>query len=147
MQSGSFNGSWTYDVKYSEKTLKKKRVSHIDIRHHEKERETAVTIYTGLKLYSTVRSRTLIDHLFQLGLCISYDRILSITKSLYESLRETFHKHCIFLPGNLRKGCFVVSVKDNIDKNASVNLAPSHFHGTGISLLQPLDYENQGEFM
>ena len=32
-------------------------------------------------------------------------------------------------------------------KNASVKLVPSHFHVTGISLLQPLDYENQGEFM
>ena len=36
-------------------------------------------------------------------------------------------------------------VKDNIDKNATANLVSSHFHGTSISLLQHLEYENQGE--
>ena len=35
--------------------------------------------------------------------------------------------------------------KDNIDKNAIANLVKSHFHGTGISLFQLLDHENQGE--
>ena len=35
--------------------------------------------------------------------------------------------------------------KDNIDKNATVNLVQSHFHGTGVSLFQLLDHENQDE--
>ena len=51
----------------------------------------------------------------------------------------------IFLPTNLKKGCFTVSVKNNIDKNATTNLVQSHFHGTGILLFQLLDQENQGE--
>ena len=33
--------------------------------------------------------------------------------------------------------------KDNIDKNAIANLVQSHFHGTGISLFELLDHENQ----
>ena len=35
--------------------------------------------------------------------------------------------------------------KDNIDKNATANLVQSHFLGTGISLFQLFDHENQGE--
>ena len=44
-----------------------------------------------------------------------------------------------FIPTNLRKGCFVIFVKDKIDKNKA-NLIKSHYHGTSISLLQfPID--------
>ena len=38
-----------------------------------------------------------------------------------------------------------MSIRDNIDKNATANLVQSHFHGTGISLFQLLDHENQRE--
>ena len=38
-----------------------------------------------------------------------------------------------------------MSAKGNIDKNATTNLVQSHFHGTGISLFQLLNHENQGE--
>ena len=38
-----------------------------------------------------------------------------------------------------------MSAKHNIDKNATVNLVQSHFHGTGVSIFQLLDHENQGE--
>ena len=98
-----------------------------------------------LKLYSTVRSWTLVDCLFQLGICISYDRILSITKSLYEALGTTFGHYKVFLQTNLKKGFFTVFAKDNIDKNATANLVQSHFLGTGISLFRLFDHENQGE--
>ena len=66
--------------------------------------------------------QTLIDHLVHLGISISYDRVLSITKSLCEILRRNYVQHNIFLPTNLKKGCFFVLVKDNIDKNVSSNL-------------------------
>ena len=54
-------------------------------RHYKRERETPVTIYVGLKLYSTVRFKTIIGHLFHLGILISYDRVLLMTKSLLKS--------------------------------------------------------------
>ena len=76
-------------ITYNIRTIKRPRITNLDNRHHDKEKETPVNIYVGLKLYSTVRSRTLISCLFQLGICISYDRILSIIKSLYEALRTT----------------------------------------------------------
>ena len=132
-------------ITYNIRTIKRSRITNLDNRHRDKEEETSVNIYVGLKLYSTVRSRTLIDCLFQLGICISYDKILSITKSLYEALRNAFSQYKVFLPTNLKKGCFTMSAKDNIDKNATANLVRSHVHGTGISLFQLLDHENQDE--
>ena len=113
--------------------------------HHDREKETSINIYLGLKLYSTVRSRTLIDCLFQFDKCISYDRIFLITKSLFEALRTTFGHYKVFLPTNLKKGCFTVSGKDNIDKNGTANLVHSHFYGTGLLLFKLLDHGNQGE--
>ena len=70
---------------------------------------------------------------------------MSITISLYELLRTAFGHYKIFLLTNLKKGCFAVSAKDNIDKNATANLVQSHFLGTSILLFQLLDHENQGE--
>ena len=115
------------------------------IKNPRSSKEKAINIYVGSKLYSTVRSQTLIDCLFPLGICISYDRILSITKSLYEALRTTTGHYKIFLPTNLKKGNFTVSAIDNIGKNVTTNFVQSHFHGTGISLFQLLDHENQDE--
>ena len=108
-------------------------------RRHNRDRETPFNIYIGLKLYSTIRSRTIIDHLFNLGISISYDRILSITKSVYEGICENYSNYGVFVPQNLKKGGFMVLVKDNIDKNASANLIQSHYHGTSITLVQFLD--------
>ena len=127
-------------------TRKLKKSTHaLNHCHHRRERETPVTMYVGFKLYSTVRSKTIIDHLFHLGISISYDRVLSITKSLYEVLRRNCVQQNIFLPTNLEKGCFIVLVKGNIDKNASSDLFRSHYHGTSISLPQFSEWENQGE--
>ena len=61
-------------------------------RGHLKERETSVVIYNSLKIYSTVRSRVLIDHFFSLGICLSYQRVQDITKNLYNSMRRQFHE-------------------------------------------------------
>ena len=132
-------------ITYNIRTTERPRITNLDNRHNDKEKETSINIYVGLKLYLIVRSWTLVVCLFQLGICVSYKRILSITKSLYEALRTTFGHYKIFLPTNLKKGCFTVFTKDNIDKNAIANLVKSHFHGTGISLFQLLDHENQGE--
>ena len=125
--------------------MKRSRITNIDNRHHDMEKETSINIYSGLKLYSTVRSRALIDCLFQLGICISYGKILSITKSLYEVLCNTVGPYKIFLPTNSKIDCFIVSAKDNKNKKATANLVQFHFHGTGMLLFQLFDHENQHE--
>ena len=57
-------------ITYNVRIIKKPRIINLDNRHHDKENETSINIYVGLKLYSTVRSRIL-DSLFQLGIYIS----------------------------------------------------------------------------
>ena len=61
-------------------------------RRHLKERETPVVIYNSLKLYATVKSKVLLDHFFNLGICLSYERVLDITKGLYDSMKTKFEK-------------------------------------------------------
>ena len=82
-------------------------------KRHGKGRETHVAVYTALNIYYTVRSRNLIDHLFKLGICISYDRVLDITKGIYEQLREGYLKYQCFFPNVLKKGVFTILLKDN----------------------------------
>ena len=55
-------------------------------RRHTKSRETPLVIYNSLKLYSEPRSKTAIDDLHAPGLSISYQKVLDITKNLYESV-------------------------------------------------------------
>ena len=42
--------------------------------HHKHERETPLPLYITMKIHSVTRSRNLIDPLFNLGMCVSYDR-------------------------------------------------------------------------
>ena len=109
------------------RTKKRPRITNLDSGHHDKEKETSINIYIRLNLYSTLRSRTLVDCLFQLGIyiCISYNRILWITKSLdealhtlatikyfYQQIWERFVSPCL---------------QRTLDKNATTNLVQSHF--------------------
>ena len=51
-------------------------------KYHSTERETPVAIYLALKIFARVRSETLIERLFHLGICIPYKRVLQITKTI-----------------------------------------------------------------
>ena len=133
-------------VTYNTKKLKKS-IHASNHHHHKRKSETPVTMYVSLKLYSTVRSKTILGRLFHLGISIFHDTVLSIKKSLYELLPRNYVQHNIFLTTNLKNVCFVVLVKDNIDKNASSNLIKYHYHGASISLVQFPEWENQGEIL
>ena len=56
--------------------------SVISLSRHVKERETPVLVYVGLNLYASLRTKTVIQHLFSLGLSIPYDRCLSICNNI-----------------------------------------------------------------
>ena len=60
-------------------------------RRHSKICETLLPIYVGLKLYATVRSKTLIDRLFHLRICVSYERCLEICNDMAISLLEKYN--------------------------------------------------------
>ena len=113
-------------------------------KYHSQSRETPLMLYTSLKTYSVNRSRTFIYHLFNLGIGISYDRVLSITKNIYESLRESFLTYNCFFPNVLKKGILTVLIKDNIDVNATSSFIQQHYHGTSMSIAQFVTEEEKG---
>ena len=90
-----------------------------ETRYHKKSQETPIVIYNALKLYATVRSETLIDKFFSLGLCISYKRVLGITQNISQTLINQVDKEKVILPTFSRKRTFTVIAKDNIGLNAS----------------------------
>ena len=42
--------------------------------------ETPVCLYNSLKIYATLRSESLINRLFTLGICVPYKHVLEITE-------------------------------------------------------------------
>jgi len=142
--SGNGNNGFSQEVltvaqmimSHQRKSNKKVAQDKAVVRRHSKTQETPVMIYCSLEIYSITRSRNIIDCPFQLGLCISYDRILEITKNIYENLRLSYKLHKCFFPNTLMKALFTVMLKDNIDINARSNFIQSHYHGTSISMIQ-----------
>ena len=53
----------------------------INVRH-DRDHKTPLPLYLGLKVHAVTRSKTLVDTLFHLGLCISYDRVLQIQSDI-----------------------------------------------------------------
>ena len=127
----------TYHAKIKRKSYKNPR--------HRKFQETPVMIYTGLKIYFLTRSKTLIDSLSKIGQSISYDRVLEVTKILYQNLHQAYIKHGCFFPRILRKNLFSVWLKDNIDVNPKANFAKSSYHGTSSSMIQFATEDEKGE--
>ena len=89
-----------------------------------------------MKIHGLTRGRGLIDALFNLGLCISYDRVLSIPTDIANSVCDRFDKDGIVCPPSLRSGIFTTAGFDNIDHNPSSTTARDSFHGTAISLIR-----------
>ena len=103
---------------------------------HNKSRETPLPIYIGLSLHAKTPSRDLVEKLHELGLSISYDRVLTISTDLGNSICRQYHQDDVVCPPSLRKGLFTSSAVDNIDHNPSSTTAHDSFHGTGVSLFQ-----------
>ena len=113
-------------------------------RCHAKTHETPMLIYILLKIYSVTRLGNLIDMPFSLGLCISYDRVLEITKNIYENLRESYENNKFVFPNIFKMGLFTVMLKDNIDLNSISHFIQWHYHGTSRSMIQFKTNENEG---
>ena len=110
---------------------------------HSKDNETPLPLYLGLMIHAKTRRRDLIDTLFELGLSVSYDRVLQVSTDLANKACSRFEAEHVVCPANLRSGLFTTSAIDNIDHNPSATSAHDSFHGTGIFLFQhpTTDYE------
>ena len=90
-----------------------------------------------------VRSKSLINHFFHLGLCVSYDRVLELTKEYADNLVRDYNDNQVFCPSTLQTKVFSVIVKDNIDHNAKPTTATKNYHGgTNMTVMQFLSEDN-----
>ena len=78
----------------------------------------------------------LVDTLFHLGLCISYDRVLQIQSDIANGVCQRYEIEKVVCPPNMCRGLLTIAAVDNIDHNPSSATAKDSFHRTGISLMQ-----------
>ena len=115
----------------------KKRASGTDVgSRHNLEREPPLPIYIGINVHVLTRSKKLIQHLYKMGISISYDRVMELEDWIATSVCERFEEDGVVSPACLRKGLFTVGALDNLEHNPSSTTSQTSFHGTGISLFQ-----------
>lgn len=123
----------------------KQRAPERAMTRHTKVREPPFPLYMGLYIHTHTRSKKMMTHLYELGLSISYERLLEILDWFTAALCQRFEQENSVCPAQLREGIFTVGVIDNIDHNLSSTTAEGSFHGTGLSLLQFPTADNPGE--
>ena len=96
-------------------------------------------------LHAKTRKRGIVERLSKLGLSVSYDRVLSVSTSIGNSVTERFTEEEVVCPPKLRLNLFTTAAVDNIDHNPSSTTAKGAFHGTGISLFQHPSSHYQGQ--
>ena len=112
---------------------------------HNQDQETPLPIYLALKIHGETRKRGLIDALYGIGLCISYDRMLSISATAANRVCALYKEEGLVCPPKLSKHVFTTAAVDNVDHNPSSTTAKDSFHGTSISLMQHPTIGNDGE--
>ena len=78
----------------------------------------------------------MITHLNDLGLTVSYSRVLQLENQLASALCEDFQNKGAVAPSQLRLLLFASGAFDNLDHNPTSTTAKGSFHGIGISLFQ-----------
>ena len=102
---------------------------------HIREKECPLPIFTALKIHGTTRDRSLVDAFYKLGLCISYDRFLTLSTEIANSVIERYEREDVVCPAKLRSDVFCTAAVDNIDHNTSSITPKGSFHGTAISIV------------
>ena len=86
------------------------------------------------------------DKLYELGLSISYDRVMEISTEQGNCACKQYNQEKTVCPRNLRLGLNTKGAIDDFDHNPSSTTATDSFHGTGISFFQHLTKNNPGIF-
>ena len=113
--------------------------------HRSKSRESPLGIYLGMTVHATTRKKGLVDKLFDLGISISYKRVMTLSTDIGNRVLSQYGKDNIVCPPSLKLNLFTTDALDNIDHNPSYTTAEGSFHGTGISLFQHPTKDNQGK--
>jgi len=75
----------------------KKHVSPSVKSHHSLEREPPLALYIGMNIHTETRSKKLITQLYDLGLSVSYDRVLQLQSQL-TTVCENFQNKGVVVP-------------------------------------------------
>ena len=103
---------------------------------HELDSETPLPLYLGLKVHAVTRSKTLVNILNNLGLCLSYDRVLQSQSNISNRICKCYKEGEVVCPPNLRRDLFTIAAVNNIDHKPTSATAKDSFHGTAVSLMQ-----------
>ncbi|KAE8739201.1 hypothetical protein FOCC_FOCC015307 [Frankliniella occidentalis] len=112
---------------------------------HKRSLETPLPLYLGLACFGRSRDKKWITEMHNKGISVSSERVLEVSSQLCRLAVARAEEEQLVCPSNLRKGLFTVTALDNIDVHASSNLSVTEFHGTGISVFQNRQKENQGQ--
>ncbi len=107
-------------------------------------RETPFPLYVGIWLHSQTRSKKLIKCMSEMGISVSFDRVLAIEKRLAEIVANQARIDGFVCPQNMQKQLFTVGALDNLDHNPTSRTAKTSFHGTGISVFQQRTVNTRG---
>ena len=113
--------------------------------YHQRQYETPLPIYLGLSIHARTRKRSIIDKMFELGLCVSYDRVLYLLNTLSDTICKQYTTDGVVCPPKMRLNLFTSAAGDNIDHNPSSTTSKDSYHGTAISLFQQPTVDNTGE--
>ncbi len=87
-------------------SAQRSRKNSITVRHSP-DRETRLPLHLGLLLYSRTRKRDLIDTLFEMGLSVSYDRVLQLSTDIGNVVIDQFEEDGC--PAVLKGGLFTTT--------------------------------------
>ena len=113
----------------------------IDIPHHH---ETPLVTYLPLLLHNKHRSKRVMNRLHDLGLCIGYNRIMSVVTDLGNAEIQRHTEQNLVCPTTLKLYLVTTMAIDNIDQSTSSTTAKSSFHGTAIFINQHPEEDNLG---
>ena len=74
-------------------------------------RETPIITYMSLKLYSSIRSKSLLQRLHQIGICSSYNRVIDLLSGWAENALKVYKAIDQVRPLKLHSGVFTVFTK------------------------------------
>ena len=99
--------------------------------------EAPFSVGVGLHVHKETRNKIVINFLSDLGLSISYKRVVKIENGLTNTIVEkTTTNGGVFVPSNLELGKKLHFVIDNIDFKNDTPDGKSEFHGTTLVAFQ-----------
>jgi len=82
---------------------------------HSTDQERPVPIYLGLTVHAQTRKKALVETLHEMGLSISYKRVLGISTALANSVCKMFEDDKVVCPPKLHSNLFTTGAVDNVD--------------------------------